>query len=230
MKISCIAIEDEPLAMEKLVSFIEKTPWLELKAKFSNPMEALAFLKNNTVQLLFLDIQMDGLTGLQLLDALPQKPFVILSTAYSQYALKGYEYNVTDYLLKPYSFERFLQAVQKIKPSTANVSEQSSNSFIFVKSDYRIVRIELNDILYIEGMRDYRCIVCPNGKTLTPVTFSELTQMLPSHLFARIHKSYIVPLSKIKSIEHNRVFVADKILPVGDTYKDAFYKMVQGKE
>jgi two-component system, LytTR family, response regulator len=229
MNISCIAIENEPPALEKLVSYINQTPWLELKGQFTNPLHALAYLQSNTIQLLFLDIHMDGITGLQLLDALPQKPYVILTTAYSQYALKGYEYSVTDYLLKPYSFERFLQAVQKIKPQTANTVEPVVNSFIFVKSDYRIVKIETSEILYIEGMRDYRCIVTPQGKTLTPFTFTELCDMLPELLFVRIHKSYVVSLSKIKSIEHNRVYIADKILPIGNTYKEEFYKLVQGK-
>jgi len=115
MGISCIAVEDEPLALEKLVQFINNTPWLELKAKFTNSMEALSYLQENEVQLMFLDIQMDRLTGLQMLDALSSGPQVIITTAYSQYALKGYEYGIVDYLLKPYSFERFLQAVQKVK-------------------------------------------------------------------------------------------------------------------
>ncbi len=227
MSISCIAIENEPPALEKLVLFINQTPALELKGQFTDPMQALSFLQSNPIQLLFLDIQMDGISGLQLLDALPQKPHVILTTAFSQYALKGYDYNVTDYLLKPYSFERFLQAVQKIKPQTPFANEAIASSFIFVKSDYRILKIDTNDIIYIEGMRDYRCIVTPQKKILTPYTFTELCTMLPEHLFARIHKSYAVSLSKISCIENNRVYIADKILPVGDAYKEKFYKLVK---
>jgi len=223
MGITCIAIEDEPLALEKLVQFIGNTPWLELKAQFTNGIDALAYLQSNDIQLMFLDIQMQELTGLQLLDSMTQKPKVILTTAYSEYALKGYEYSITDYLLKPYSFERFLQAVQKVKGPEIAVPSAQSNSFIFVKTDYRIVKIEHSEILYIEGMRDYRCIVTQQGKILTLSTFTELEAMLPKQLFARIHKSYIVSLQKVKMIEHHRVFIADKVLPIGENYKQAFY-------
>lgn len=224
MSISCIAVEDEPLALEKLVQYIKNVPWLELTAQFSNGIDALAYLRCNTVQMLFLDIQMNGITGLQLLDALNNKPHVILTTAYSEYAVRGFEYSVTDYLLKPYSFERFLQAVQKI---TITEDATKSNSFLFVKTDYKIVKVEHNDILYIEGMRDYRCIVTPHCKIVTATTFSELETLLPKQLFVRIHKSYIVSLQKIKSIEHHRVYIEDKILPIGESYKQLFYQSLK---
>jgi len=227
MRICCIAVEDEPPALEKLVSFIGQTPWLELKGQFSRGIDALSFLQSNHIQLIFLDIHMDGLSGLQLLDALSYKPFVILTTAFSQYALKSYEYCVSDYLLKPYSFERFLQAVQKIKPDVIEMPQNQSNSFIFVKSDYRIIKVEMDDIFYIEGMRDYRCIVSKKGKILTPTTFTELETMLPANLFPRIHKSYMVSLRKINSIEHHRIYIADNVLPIGDSYKQAFYEKLK---
>jgi len=223
MGITCIAIEDEPLALDKLVQFIGNTPWLELKASFNNGIDALSYLQNNEVQLLFLDIQMNGLTGLQMLDAMAYKPQVIITTAFSEYALKGYEYSITDYLLKPYSFERFLQAVQKVTVGEKADVPVSANSFVFVKTDYRIVKIEYNDILYIEGMRDYRSIVTLQGKTITSTTFAELETMLPKQLFARIHKSYMVSLQKVKTIEHHRIYIADKLLPIGESYKQAFY-------
>ena len=227
MGITCIAVEDEPLALEKLQQFIGKTPWLDLKATFSDGIEALSYLQSNMVQLMFLDIQMNGLTGLQLLDSLVLKPHVILTTAYSEYALKGYEYSITDYLLKPYSFERFLQAVQKVKPVEVAETPVQSNSFIFVKTDYKIVKIEHSDILFIEGMGDYRCIVTPQRKILTSTTFTEFEAVLPKQLFARIHKSYIISLQKIKSIEHHRVYIDEKILPVGESYKQAFYECLR---
>jgi DNA-binding LytR/AlgR family response regulator len=227
MGITCIAVEDEPLALEKLQQFIGKTPWLDLKATFTNGIEALSYLQSNAVQLMFLDIQMNGLTGIQLLDSLASKPHVILTTAYSEYALKGYEYSITDYLLKPYSFERFLQAVQKVKPVEVAETLVQSNSFIFVKTDYKIVKIEHSEILYIEGMRDYRCIVTPQRKILTSTTFTEFEAVLPKQLFARIHKSYIISLQKIKSIEHHRVYIDEKILPVGESYKQAFYECLR---
>jgi len=223
MGITCIAIEDEPLALEKLIQFIGNTPWLECKAQFTNGIDALAYLQSNDIQLMFLDIQMQGLTGLQLLDSMTQKPQVILTTAYSEYALKGYEYSITDYLLKPYSFERFLQAVQKVTVDEKAVPTVHTKTFVFIKTDYKIVKIEHSDIMYIEGMRDYRCIVTQQGKILTLTTFTELETMLPKQMFARIHKSYIVSLQKVKTIEHHRVYIADKVLPIGDSYKQAFY-------
>jgi len=226
MEISCIAVEDEPLALEKLVQFIDDTPWLELKAKFTNSMEALSYLQRNEVQLMFLDIQMDCLTGLQMLDLLASKPRVIITTAYSEYALRGYEYGIADYLLKPYSFERFLQAVQKVKTDVLPVLLSPASSFIFIKVDYRILKVDYDQILYIEGMRDYRCIVLPTGKLLTSTTFAELEATLPKQMFARIHKSFIVSLQKIKSIERHRVYIHDKILPIGETYKQEFYQMI----
>ena len=227
MGITCIAVEDEPLALEKLQQFIGKTPWLELKATFTNGIEALSYLQSNTIQLMFLDIQMNGLTGIQLLDSLVSKPQVILTTAYSEYALKSYEYSITDYLLKPYSFERFLQAIQKVKSVEPAETPVQSNSFIFVKTDYKIVKIEHNEILYIEGMRDYRCIVTPQRKIITSTTFTEFEAVLPKQLFARIHKSYIISLQKIKSIEHHRVYIEEKILPIGESYKQTFYECLR---
>jgi DNA-binding LytR/AlgR family response regulator len=226
MMISCIAVEDEPPALEKLVRFVRDTSWLELRATFAKSMDAMAYLNENEVDLMFLDIQMPTITGLQLLDTLQRKPQVIITTAYTEYALKGYEYGIVDYLLKPYSFERFLLAVQKVKIDAQPGVATSSNAFIFVKTDYRIVRVDYDDILYIEGMRDYRCIVLSTGKILTSTTFGELEAALPKHLFARIHKSYMVALQQIKSIEHHRIYMQDRVLPIGDTYRQEFYQNI----
>jgi len=226
MNISCIAVEDEPPALEKLVRFIRDTSWLELRATFAKSMDAMAYLHENEVNLMFLDIRMPTMTGLQMLDTLQRKPQVIITTAYTEYALKGYEYGIVDYLLKPYSFERFLQAVQKVKMDVQPSVATSSNAFIFVKTDYRIVRVDYDDILYIEGMRDYRCIVSSTGKILTSTTFGELEAALPRHLFARIHKSYMVSLQQIKLIEHHRIYMQDKVLPIGETYRQEFYQNI----
>jgi Response regulator of the LytR/AlgR family len=226
MNISCIAVEDEPLALEKLVLFIRDTSWLELRATFASSMDAMAYFIDNEVDLMFLDIRMPAMTGLQMLDTLHRRPQVIITTAYTEYALKGYEYGIVDYLLKPYSFERFLQAVQKIRSEVPPGVSSPSNSFIFVKTDYRIVKVDYGDILYIEGMRDYRCIVLSAGKILTSTTFSELEAILPGQMFVRIHKSYIVSLQKIKLIEHHRIYLNDKILPIGETYRQMFYQSI----
>jgi len=225
MNYTCIAVDDEPLALEKIVSFIDRLPFLKLEAKFDRPVEALAYLSTYKTDLLFLDIQMETMTGLDLLAALPDRPQVVLTTAYSEYALKGYEFEVTDYLLKPYSFERFAQAVNK---AVKRISEkapvvENAPNFIFVKSDYRLLKIMLSDILYIEGMRDYRCIHTPIGKILTDQTFGSFEEQLPSSQFIRIHKSYMVSLSKIESIEKHRVKIGKELLPVSESYREGFY-------
>jgi len=228
MNYTCIAIDDEPLALEKVVSFIGRLPFLQLKAQFDRPVEALNFLSTNQVDLLFLDIQMETMPGLDLLAALPDRPQVILTTAYSEYALKGYEFEVTDYLLKPYSFERFAQAVTKAtkRISEKPVSQVVASDFIFVKTDYRLVKVMLADILFIEGMRDYRCIHTPTSKILTQQTFGSFEEQLLPSQFVRIHKSYMVSLSKIESIEKHRVKIGKELLPVSESYRDGFYKRI----
>jgi two-component system, LytTR family, response regulator len=225
MNYTCIAVDDEPLALEKVVSFIQRLPLLKLEAKFDRSVEALAYLSAHKTDLLFLDIQMETMTGIDLLAALPDRPQVILTTAYSEYALKGYEFEVCDYLLKPYSFERFAQAVNKATKRIAEKAPEIKNvpDFIFVKSDYRLVKIMLSDILYIEGMRDYRCIHTPSGKLLTDQTFGSFEEQLPASQFARIHKSYMVSLSNIESIEKHRVKIGKELLPVSESYRARFY-------
>jgi len=228
MNYTCIAVDDEPLAIEKIVSFVERLPFLTLKATFDNAVDALAYLSTNKTDLLFLDIQMERMTGLDLLCALPDRPQVILTTAYSEYALKGYEFEVTDYLLKPYLFDRFAQSVNKAvkRLSERTISPEASSDFIFVKTDYRLVKVMLSEILYIEGMRDYRCIYTSCGKILTQQTFGSFEEQLPATQFARIHKSYMVSLSKIESIEKHRVKIGKELLPVSESYRDGFYKRI----
>jgi two-component system, LytTR family, response regulator len=228
MNFTCIAVDDEPLAIEKIVSFVERLPFLTLKATFDNAVDALKYLSTNKTDLLFLDIQMERMTGLDLLCALPDRPQVILTTAYSEYALKGYEFEVTDYLLKPYLFDRFAQAVNKAvkRLSEKTISTEPVPEFIFVKTDYRLVKVLLSDILYIEGMRDYRCIYTSCGKILTQQTFGSFEEQLPATQFARIHKSYMVSLSKIESIEKHRVKIGKEMLPVSESYRDGFYKRI----
>jgi len=228
MRINCIAVDDEPLAIEKLKAFIGKLPQLQLVATFSRASAAIEYLRNNPVQLLFLDIQMDGITGIEMVEQMIQKSQVIFTTAYNEYALKAFELAVTDYLLKPYTFERFKLAVNKaidyISWQQAAQSTSVPVDYIFVKSGYKLVKVFLNDILYIEGMRDYQCIVTPSEKILASHSFQELGKTLPRG-FVRCQKSYMVSLSKIESIENDRIKIGNKYIPIGDTYKDAFYKM-----
>ncbi|WP_317897054.1 LytR/AlgR family response regulator transcription factor [Aurantibacillus circumpalustris] len=225
MSINCIIIEDEPLALKRIKQYVEKISYLNLLESFDNGFEAIGFLKKQRVDLLFLDIKMDELTGIQLLESLERKPYVIITTAYSEYALKGYELNVTDYLLKPFGAERFIQAVEKVF-FRINRTTNDDRDFCFVKSDYRIEKVFFNEILFIEGMKDYRCIQTSTRKILTSQTFYDLEMDLPKSKFCRVHKSYIVTLNKIDLIERNRIRVKDSYIPISETYKENFYKQI----
>jgi two-component system, LytTR family, response regulator len=234
MKIDCIAIDDEPLALSKLEGFIRKVPDLNLVRTFDNAIEAVGWLKENSAGLIFLDIQMEQLTGIQFLEATGLSSRIVITSAYDQYAIKGFELNVTDYLLKPFSFQRFLQAVDKVmeyysqKPySTTNYSNSESNSFIFVKTEYRLERIDLEDILYIEGMKDYLRIVCSDKKIMTLQSFAKFEENLPAKKFCRVHKSFVVAIDKIKSVERGVIIIADRRIPVSNTYKDNFFSKIR---
>jgi Response regulator of the LytR/AlgR family len=230
MLINCIIIEDEPLAQEKLVGFVEQVPFLKLLQTFENGIEAIAFVKTNPVDLIFLDIQMPNFTGIQFLETLTERPQIIIVSAYDQYAIKSYEFSVTDYLLKPYSFNRFVQAIEKVMEKykvKAQPPAHVHNDIIFVKTEYRIEKINLSDILYIQGMKDYQMIVTSQEKIMTLQSFKEMENVLPSPAFVRVHKSYIISLDKIESIERNRIRIADQMIPISDTYKDLFYNTLK---
>jgi len=229
-KFTCIIIEDEPLALERTKDFAEKIPNLSLIGTFDNAMSGLAFLKNNEVEILFLDINMDEITGVELLESSNISSQVIITTAYQEYALKGYELNVTDYLLKPYTFNRFLQAVNKAQEKLKPNSKTSLNDFIFVKTENRLEKVNLLDIIYIEGMRDYRRIHTVDKKIMTLQNFKELEQILPSRLVCRVHKSYMVSLSKIESIERNRIKISNQLIPISETYKANFYAKINNRK
>ena len=233
MVINCIIVEDEPLAVEKLTGFICQVSFLRLIKTFDNGIDAMGFIKSEPVDLIFLDIQMDKFTGMQLLESLSERPQVIIVTAYDQYALKGYEFSVTDYLLKPYSFERFIQAVDrvaenhKMRSQKRALNQPVSGDIIFVKTEYRIEKININDILYIKGMKDYQMIVTNCSKIMTLQSFREIEHVLPRPLFIRVHKSYIVSMNKIERIEHNRIKIHNELLPIGETYKGQFYEILK---
>lgn len=225
MKINCIIIEDEPLAQERLKDYVAKTRILQLQGVFDNGIEAVCFLRTNKADLIFLDIQMDGFTGIQLLESLTQRPEVIITTAFDQYALRGFELNVTDYLLKPYTFERFLQAVNRVCDKIIH-TDQIKRNFLFIKTEYRLEKILLDDILFIEGMRDYRRIHTPAKGIMTLHTFKELEQDLPPARFCRVHKSYLVAIEKIESIERDRIKIENQYIPVSETFKEEFLKRI----
>ncbi len=228
-KFSCIIIEDEPLALHRTKGFVDKIPFLKLSATFDNALSGLAYLKSNKVDLLFLDINMDELSGIELLENSKIDSQVIITTAYQEYALKGYELNVTDYLLKPFNFDRFLKAVNKAQENLQNSPSISASNFIFVKTENRLEKIEINDILYIEGMRDYRRIHTVSKRIMTLQNFSDLEQVLPAHLVCRVHKSYMVGINKIESIERSRIKIADQLIPISDTYKELFFQLINNR-
>lgn len=228
MKINCIIIEDEPLARIKLAGFIQKVDCLLLLAEFDNGLEAFNFLQAHQVELIFLDIQMKDFDGIQFLNTLTQQSKVVITSAYSQYALKGYEHNVVDYLLKPFGLERFLKAIDKVAtawiPEPAPIQDQG---FVFVKTEYRIERVDLNDIFFIEGMKDYLAVVTQDKKIMTLMSFNSIMALLPPYRFARVHKSFIVAIDKISSIERSRISIKQKLIPISDTYKDDFFDLLK---
>jgi two-component system LytT family response regulator len=225
-KLSCIIIEDEPLALDKTKDFIEKIPFLELSATFDNALTGLAYLNSHKVDLLFLDINMDELTGIELLESSKITSQVIITTAYQEYALKGYELKITDYLLKPFTFNRFLQAVNKAQENLVQKTGDSAPDFIFVKTENRLEKIMISEIIYIEGMRDYRRIHTTTKKVMTLQNFSEFERLIPANLVCRVHKSFMIAVSKIESIERSRIKIADQLIPVSDTYKETFFQLI----
>ena len=239
MKISCIAIDDEPLALDIIKGYTQKIPFLELKATFDNAIESIEYLKNNKIDLLFLDIQMDELTGIQLLNILKDKPLVIFTTAYDSYAVKGYELDVIDYLLKPISFERFMKAAEKVYDrlhvnyetnSTVReniITHHQADDYFFVKTEFHLEKLKFSDILYIEGMGDYLMIHTPAKKIMTLQNFKKAEDILPQHNFCRVHKSYMVALDKIESIERNRIKIGSTLIPISDSYKKVFYDLIE---
>lgn len=239
---SCIIVEDEPLARNLLSAYISKVPRLELKQSFSNALDALEYLRENPVDVLFSDIQMPEVTGITLLKLLKTKPLIILTTAYSEYALEGYELEVYDYLLKPISFERFLKAVEKgiarldgsaSSPITTVIQEVQSvqnQDYIFVKDGTKLIKINLSDILYIEGLKDYVCIYTPQKKIVSLQTMKSLEASLPSDRFVRVHNSFIIAFSAIEEIEKDRLVINKTTIPISDTYKKAFREIVDKRQ
>jgi DNA-binding LytR/AlgR family response regulator len=232
MQISCIAIDDEPLALSKLEGFINKVSELKLQRTFDNAVDAIGWLKENSTDLIFLDIQMEQLTGIQFIETTGTRARIIITSAYDQYAIRGFELNVTDYLLKPFSFQRFLMSVNKVmdylthKPESTQ-SLPGDDSYIFVKTEYRLERVDLDDILYIEGMKDYLRVVCRNKKIMTLQNFAKFEETLPAKNFCRVHKSFIVAIDKIKSVERGVIIIADQRIPVSNTYKDKFFSKIK---
>jgi DNA-binding LytR/AlgR family response regulator len=227
--ISTIAIDDEPLALQLVTGYIEKTPGLKLAGKFDNPLDAVEFMAREKVDLVFVDIQMPDLSGIEFTRSMVRGPRVIFTTAYEKYALEGFRLDVVDYLLKPFSYEEFFRAVRKVQnliklESTALNQVEANAEFLFLKSDYKIKRINFNDILYIEGLKDYVKVYTANDPkpVLSLTSLKTLETKLPENNFMRVHRSFIVNLNKIATIERSRIIFGKTYIPVSDQYKDKF--------
>ncbi len=237
--ITCLIVEDEPLARNLLTDYVKKVPYLNLIKACSGPLEAMEELRKQPVDLLFLDVQMPEVTGISFLKSLQKKPLVILTTAYSQYALEGYELDVTDYLLKPITFERFLKAVDKVSqrlssngvvPTPAEKPSTEAPSYIFVKDGTKLVKVRWEDILYVEGLKDYVTIHARQQKIISLQRMKLLEEQLPADQFIRIHNSFIISLNAIDSVHKDKVQIGQAYLPIGDTYKKSFREFLEGKQ
>lgn len=233
MTLTCIILEDEPLARSLMETYVGKVPHLQLINSFSDPLLALNYLREHSVDILFSDIQMPEITGITLLKLLKNKPLIILTTAYSEYALEGYELEVFDYLLKPISFERFLKSVEKATARLAitdvkkDVHQTASannprNEFIFIKDGTKMIKVRLNEIKYIEGLKDYVSIYTTEKKIVSLQTLKSLEAQLPHNQFIRVHNSYIIAFDAIDTVDKEKILIGKNYIPISDSYKKAF--------
>jgi DNA-binding LytR/AlgR family response regulator len=228
-----IIVDDEPLALEVLETYLAHFPELKLSAKCTNAVEAFEALSDNAIDLMFLDIQMPQISGIDFLKSLKNPPKVIFTTAFSNYALEGFELNAVDYLLKPFSLERFTKAVLKFKEIYAKndktPGEIEAPDYIFVKADKKLIKLRFEDIFYVEGLKDYVMLHTPGGRIVTLQTMKSLEEKLPSSNFIRVHRSYIVNLNLIELLEANSVTVNKKKIPIGKNYKDELFNVINQK-
>ena len=224
MTIHCAIIDDEPLAAGLLKSYAEKTPFLHLVGTYGSALEAMKELREHPVQLLFLDIQMPELSGIEFAKVLPSETKIIFTTAFQQYAIEGYKVNALDYLLKPISYEDFMKSANRaLDWFTVSQKQQTyaEDRFMFVKSDYKLVRVSLDDILYIEGLKDYVRIFLQDGqKVMSLMNMKKLEDYLPRPEFLRTHRSYIVHMTKTQSVDRFRIVFSDEYIPISDSYKE----------
>ncbi|MBN1143852.1 MAG: response regulator transcription factor [Bacteroidales bacterium] len=232
--INTIAIDDEPLALQLMAGYIEKTPGLDLVGKFDNPLDAVDFMADNSIDLIFVDIQMPDLNGIEFTRSIKKGPKVVFTTAFEKYALEGFKLDVVDYLLKPFSYEEFFNAVQKalrlirLERKDEPTQIEANSEFLFLKSEYKIRRINFNDILYIEGLKDYVKVFLKNDAKpiLSLTSLKQLEAKLPAVTFMRVHRSFIVNLAKIDTIERSRIVFGKVYIPVSDQYKEKFQEFV----
>ena len=223
--IHAIAVDDELPALSLLENFCKRVDFIELQKVFNKPNEALRYLQQFPVDLIFLDINMPALTGIDLYKSIRQNTMVIFTTAYSEYAVEGFNLNAVDYLLKPFTFERFMQAVNKAK-TAAKIADDQKEKYLFIRADYSLIKIVAEDILFIEGLDDYLKIHIQNDKpVIARMTLKNILEKLPSADFVRVHRSYVVPFSRIKSVRNKIIYIENEEIPVGNSYEENFLKL-----
>lgn len=229
--IKCLIVDDEPLACELILDHVNKTENINCLGTFTNPIEAIHFLDHTDIDLIFLDVQMPELTGIQFMKIVQKKYPIIMTTAYENFAVDGFEFDVIDYLLKPIEYDRFLISLQKFKSRTQPrqniISDEKEPDFIFVKSEYKTIRVLLNEIYYIEGFGDYLIIHTAKEKIYTLETLKQMVQLLPNTKFCRVHKSFIIALAKIDFIERNEIEIKSRRIPIGETYRKSFWEKIE---
>jgi len=232
---NCIAIDDEPLALDVIIEFCKEINFLNLMGTFTNPFDAVELLNSQNIELVFLDIHMPQITGIDFLRSLYHPPMIIFTTAYKEYAPLGFEINAVDYLIKPFAFDRFVKSVNKadmllklnnLQSNTCDNRSRVISDFLIIKIEYNTKRVDLDDILFIEGMKDYIKLYTGTRPLLTKTTLKNINEKLPADRFLRVHKSFIVSLSKIESIENNRIRIGEHRIPVGELFKSQFYSIV----
>ena len=238
MSIKCLIVDDEPPAREVLKRYVEDTPGLQLCGECANAVQALGFLQQQSIDLIFLDIRMPQLTGVDFLKSLKHTPKVVFTTAYSEYALEGYELDIVDYLLKPVRFERFLKAVNKafplhsggpvvVEPAREKEKEKKFESFVYFRADRKMVKVLLSDILYIESMKDYVKVITNNHSIITKQSISSVETMLPEKLFIRTHRSFIVSVDKIRTFTNEVIEIGKTEIPIGKLYRNTVLKVLE---
>lgn len=227
--IKAIAIDDEPPALSVIENFCSQTDFIQLQKTFTKPTEALKYLRKFPVDLLFLDIQMPSLSGIEFYKSIQQDTMVIFTTAHSEYAVEGFNLKAVDFLLKPYTFERFLQAVNRAREFSGAAAQPDGNQYLFVRADYSLIKINIADILYIEGLDDYLKIYIKDQKTIvTRMTMKAMASKLPANEFVRVHRSFIIPLKRVESVKNKSLILGGQEIPIGNSYEEHFHKVFGG--
>ena len=231
MSIACVAVDDEPLALELVTGYINKTPFLNLAGTFYNPVEALAMIAKESVPLVFLDINMPDLSGMELSRLLPQGTRVIFTTAYEEYALESYRVAALDYLVKPFGYSDFLVSAQRAQSYFQTSAGEEQQDYLFVKADYKLHKVTFAEIIYVENIKDYVRIYLADGRNLMSLmSLKSLVEKLPAEMFMQVHRSYVVNLNAVQMVERSRIVFGKRYVPISDSYKESFNRFLKSKD